>query len=453
MATTAPSTAVASPGAVMTVDWEARVDPNRLRQDRLARVRAALDRSEMGALLLFDMNNIRYTTATHIGNWARDKLFRCALVMRGSDPILWDIGSAARQHRMYAPWFGESSWRAGLSSWRGSIPQEVGVERGNAARISEILREHGLGDAPVGVDVAEIPVLRALEAQGLEIVDGHGFMQDVRMLKTADEIALLDHAAGMVDGVYEELYRYLRPGVRENQCVALVNRLLYEMGSEEVEAVNAISGERCSPHPHVFSDRLIRPWDTAYFDIIHAFNGYRTCYYRTLNVSGANAAQRDAYRRAREFMDNAIAELRVGASSADVVRHFPAAQEFGYASEEEAFGLQYCHGLGLSNWERPLMSRYHSLEHPVELQEGMVFAVETYWPTPDGSSAARIEEEVVITAAGPRVITRFPADQLYVTAAQYWTGFEFPTASAAPAGPVLQPSGAHSDGDGQAGSG
>jgi Xaa-Pro dipeptidase len=152
-------------------------------------------------------------------------------------------------------------------------------------------------------------------------------------------------------------------------------------------------------------------------------------------------------------MDNAIAELRVGASSADVVRHFPAAQEFGYASEEEAFGLQYCHGLGLSNWERPLMSRYHSLEHPVELQEGMVFAVETYWPTPDGGSAARIEEEVVITATGPRVITRFPADQLYVTAAQYWTGFEFPTASSAPAGPVLEPSGAHSDGDGQTGSG
>ncbi|HZD38239.1 MAG TPA: M24 family metallopeptidase [Actinomycetes bacterium] len=447
------TTAVASPGAVMTVDWEARVDPDRLRQDRLARVRAALDRSEMGALLLFDMNNIRYTTATHIGNWARDKLFRCTLVMRGSDPILWDIGSAARQHRMYAPWFGESSWRAGLSSWRGSIPEEVGVERGNAARVAGILREHGLGDDPVGVDVAEIPVLRALEAQGLEIVDGHGFMQDVRMLKTADEIALLDHAAGMVDGVYEELYRHLRPGVRENQCVALVNRLLYEMGSEEVEAVNAISGERCSPHPHVFSDRLIRPWDTAYFDIIHAFNGYRTCYYRTLNVSGANAAQRDAYRRAREFMDNAIGELRVGASSADVVRHFPAAQDFGYASEEEAFGLQYCHGLGLSNWERPLMSRYHSLEHPVELQEGMVFAVETYWPTPDGSSAARIEEEVVITANGPKVITRFPADQLYVTAAQYWTGFELPTASSAPAGPVLEPSGARSGGDGRAGSG
>jgi Xaa-Pro aminopeptidase len=195
--------------------------------------------------------------------------------------------------------------------------------------------------------------------------------------------------------------------------------------------VNYISGERCSPHPHVFSDRLIRPGDTAYFDIIHAFNGYRTCYYRTLNVGGVNAAQRAAYRRAREFMDGAISEIRPGASSADVVSHFPAATEFGFDTEEAAFGLQYCHGLGLSNWERPLMSRYHSFEHPVILQEGMVFAIETYWPTPDGTAAARIEEEVVVTPDGCRLLTRFPADQLYVAGTQYWTGVDLSAPSQA----------------------
>jgi Xaa-Pro aminopeptidase len=420
---------IASPGATQGVDWERRVDNDRLRQDRFAKVRDALDKSGLGALLLFDMNNIRYTTATHIGNWARDKFFRCALVMRGQDPILWDIGSAARTHQQYADWFGQDSWRSGLSSWRGAIPEDVGVEAGNARRLAGILREHGLAGEPVGVDVVELPVLRALEREGLTITDGHGFMQEIRSIKTPDEVALLDHAAGLVDGAYEELYRYLRPGIRENDCVALVNRYLYENGSDEVEAVNSISGERCSPHPHVFSDRLIRPGDTAYFDIIHAYNGYRTCYYRTLNVGNSNRAQREAYRRAREFMDNAIGEIRPGATSADVVRHFPAAQEFGFGSEEEAFGLQYCHGIGLSNWERPLMSRYHSFEHPVELKEGMVFALETYWPTPDGSAAARIEEEVVVTADGCELLTRFPADQLYVAGTQYWTGVDLPQVS------------------------
>ncbi|WP_214108488.1 M24 family metallopeptidase [Acrocarpospora catenulata] len=425
---------VASPGAVSGVDWERRVDFDRLRAERLAKARAELERSHLGALILFDMNNIRYVTATHIGNWARDKFFRCALLMRGQDPILWDIGSAARTHQMFAPWFGKDNWRAGLSTWRGAVPENVGIEAGNARRLANLLREHGLADEPVGVDVVELPVLRALEREGLRVEDGNSLMLDARSVKTADEIALLDHSAALVDGAYDELYRALRPGIRENDCVALVSRFLYENGSEEVEAVNSISGERCSPHPHVFSDRFIRPGDTAYFDIIHSYNGYRTCYYRTLNVGSANPAQRDAYKRAREYMDNAIAEVRPGASSADIVRHFPAAGEFGFATEEEAFGLQYCHGIGLGLWERPLMSRYHSLEHPIELVEGMVFAIETYWPTPDGSAAARIEEELVVTADGCRLLTRFPADQLYVAGTRYWAGVDLPATAANEAG-------------------
>lgn len=414
---------IASPGADRSVDWERRVDYDRLRNDRFAKVQAALETSDLGALILFDMNNIRYTTSTHIGNWARDKFFRCALVIRGHEPILWDIGSAAKTHQLYADWFSADAWRSGISSWRGSIPEEVGIEKGNAERIKGILEAYGLHNEPIGVDIVELPVLRALERTGLNIVDGHGFMQEVRMIKTNDEIALLDHAAALVDGAYDELYRFLRPGIRENDIVALVNNYLYANGSDEVEAVNSISGERCSPHPHVFSDRLLRPGDTAYFDIIHAYNGYHTCYYRCINVSSANAKQRGAYSRAREFMDGAISEIRPGASSADVVKHFPAAQEFGFENEEAAFGLQYCHGLGLSNWERPLMSRYHSFDHPIELETGMVFAVETYWPTPDGTAAARIEEEVVVTDNGCELLTRFPADQLYVAGTQYWNGF------------------------------
>jgi Xaa-Pro dipeptidase len=246
---------IASPGAVTGVDWEQRIDFGRLRASRIGKVQAALERSELGALILFDMNNIRYTTATHIGNWARDKFFRCALVMRGHDPILWDIGSAARTHKRHAPWYPERNWQAGISSWRGSIPEYVGVETGNAARLTGLISAAGLAGAPVGVDVVELPVLRALERAGLRIEDGHGLMQDVRCIKTPDEVALLDHAAALVDGAYDELYRFLHAGIRENDCVALVNNYLYENGSEEVEAVNSISGERCSPHPHVCSDR------------------------------------------------------------------------------------------------------------------------------------------------------------------------------------------------------
>ena len=90
-------------------------------------------------------------------------------------------------------------------------------------------------------------------------------------------------------------------------------------GKWHVDGVNAISGERCSPHPHVFTDRLLRPGDPAFFDIVPSFNGYRTCYYRTVAVGRASVAQRDAYTKCREIMDNAIDLVKPGATTADVV--------------------------------------------------------------------------------------------------------------------------------------
>jgi Xaa-Pro aminopeptidase len=244
---------------------------------------------------------------------------------------------------------------------------------------------------------------------------------EARRIKTGDEIRLLTQAASMVDAAYEELYRFLRPGVRENEAVGVVAKTLYDLGSEYVEGVNAISGERCSPHPHVFSDRLIRPGDPAFFDILHSFNGYRTCYYRTFAVGSASSAQRDAYTRAREYMDRAIALVKPGATTADIVKVWPTAQEFGFADEEAAFALQYGHGVGLSIWEKPIFSRLVSLDHPEELKEGMVFALETYWPSKDGWGAARIEEEVVVTADGCEVITKFPAEELLVAGRRYYS--------------------------------
>jgi len=186
------------------------------------------------------------------------------------------------------------------------------------------------------------------------------------------------------------------------------------MGSDQVEAINAVSGERCNPHPHNFSDRLIRPGDQAFFDIIQSYNGYRTCYYRTFGVGSATASQREAYRRAREWMDAAIATVKPGVGTDQVARVWPAATEFGFADEMAAFGLQFGHGLGLGLHERPIISRLKSLDNPVEIRPGMVFALETYCPASDGFSAARIEEEVVVTESGVEILTRFPAQALFV---------------------------------------
>jgi Xaa-Pro aminopeptidase len=404
----------------MSVDWEQRVDMDRLRRERLARAKQFLAESDMGALLCFDMNNIRYITATHIGTWAYDKLIRFTLLMRDAEPILWDFGSAARHHAIYCPWLdGDERSRAGVSTLRGAVE---GRAESVAEKIRVELEARGLLGEPVGVDMIELPVLFALQQAGITVVDGQALMQDVRKIKQQDEKTLLATACAMVDSAYDHLYRAMRPGFRENDCVALVNKVLFELGSEHVEGVNAISGERCAPHPHVFTDRMLRPGDPAYFDILHSYNGYRTCYYRTFAVGSASRALVDAYKRCREILDRAIAMIKPGVTTAEVVGTcFPKAEEFGFANEEAAFALQYGHGVGLSIWEKPIFSRLVSFDYPETIEEGMVFALETFWPSTDGWSAARIEEQLIVTATGSEVITRFPAEELLVTAGGQYT--------------------------------
>jgi Xaa-Pro aminopeptidase len=361
-------------------------------------------------------------TSTHIGTWAMDKLIRFALLPRGGEPVVWDFGSAARHHQLYNPWLdGPKRARAGISTLRGAFHPDAGIAEEVARKIYQELAGYGLENEPIGVDLVELPILFALQKAGLTVLDGQQTFLEARRIKTPDEISLLAQACSMVDAAYQNLYEFLRPGVRENECVGLVANTLYDLGSEYVEGVNAISGERCSPHPHVYSDRLIRPGDPAFFDILHSHMGYRTCYYRCFAVGSASPAMREAYVRCREYMDRAIALVRPGATTADIVAEWPTAQEFGFADEEAAFALQYGHGVGLSIWEKPIFSRLVSLDHPETLEEGMVFALETYWPAGDGWSAARIEEEVVVTADGCEVITKFPAEELLVAGRRYYT--------------------------------
>jgi len=396
----------------MAVDFELRVDFDRLRRYRLGRAKQALENSELGALLLFDVNNIRYVTSTKIGEWERDKLCRFALLPKGGEPILWDFGSAAVHHKLYTPWLLQEHCKAGVIGMRGTIPPAFGLMKHYAEEIASLLREAGVAKMPVGIDIVEPPMMFELEKAGLKIQDGQQVMLEAREIKNVDEIALLNRAAAMVDGVYQQIYEELKPGVREADIVANATRFLYQHGSDDVEAINAISGERCNPHPHNFTDRMIRPGDQAFFDVLQSFMGYRTCYYRTFNVGRATPVQHDAYTKAREWLDRAIELIKPGVSTDKVASVWPKCEEFGFSDELSAFGLQFGHGLGLALHERPIISRVISLSHPMEIKEGMVFALETYCPAKDGFSAARIEEEVVVTDKGCRVISLFPAEEL-----------------------------------------
>lgn len=395
----------------MATDFEVRVDFERLRRERTAKVEKAMAASDADALLLFDQNNIRYATNTWTGEWARDKLGRYAIVPRGAKPILFDFGSAVAAKKKYSPWIADRVFP--MSSWmRNSVPREAGFQDEFRDSLVRILKEHGLERARIGIDIIDFRVLEVLQSQGFTITDGQEIMLGARMVKTEDELQLLEGAASMVDAAYGEVVRHLRAGIRENELVGLVHEVLYRLGSDQVEVVNCISGPRCSPHPHNFTDRIIRPNEPVFMDLIHSFMGYRTCYYRTFHVGKASTAMNDAYKQCYDWLYASIDKVKVGNTTADVATVWPRAQEFGFESEAAAFALQFGHGIGLSHWEKPVFSRRVSMDNPIVLEENMVFALETYCAASDGSGAARIEEECIVTKNGPRIITRYPCDEL-----------------------------------------
>ena len=311
----------ASPGS-MNVDWEERVNPDRLRDVPLRPRQRRARRVRPRRVLLFDFNNIRYVTSTHIGEWARDKMTRYALQTRGGDPHIWDFGSAAKHHRLNCPWLrpGEHPRRDDRPARR-RRPGRRAVPARRPRDLRDPARPRASPDMPLGVDIVEPPMLAALEAEGITVRDGQQVMLDAREVKSIDEIMLLNTACAMVDGAYQLIAERLKPGrPRERARRRRHASFLFDLGSEHVDNINAVSGERCSPHPHVFSDRIIRPGDQAFFDIIQTFVGYKTCYYRTFVVGTASDAQRDAYKRAREWIDASIELMRPGVGTDQVAK-------------------------------------------------------------------------------------------------------------------------------------
>ncbi|WP_158737258.1 Xaa-Pro peptidase family protein [Alteribacillus sp. YIM 98480] len=393
---------------LMGVDFEDRVNYERLRNERLEKAREQLKVYNLGAFLCYDFDNIRYITGTHIGEWARNKMTRYTILPENGSPQLYDPATPAK--KISSPWIADSV-HPSVGSMRGAVPSEHGNVENIASEVKQTLQEFGVENKSVGVDIMDIPLIRALENEGIEVVDGQQAMLDARMIKTQDEIELLKTAAAMVDATYGEIARAIKPGVRENDLVSIANKELYAMGSDLVECVNSVSGSRGQPHPHVFSDRMIRPGDMVYLDIMHSFNGYRTCYYRTFVCGQPTKAQEEAYEKAYKWLRASIEAVKPGATSSDIAKCWPPAEEIGLKDEKEAYLLQFGHGIGMSIWEKPVFSRLF-MDKPFEIKEGMVFALETYCPSADGNGGARIEDEVVVTKDGCEVITKFPSNEL-----------------------------------------
>jgi Xaa-Pro dipeptidase len=245
---------------------------------------------------------------------------------------------------------------------------------------------------------------------GYNIADGQGVMQYARSIKNEDEIMCLKHGAAIVDGAFHKIAQTIAPGIKENDLQAVAAYEMHRLGAQWVHNVQVTTGNRTHPHPHLSSDRLIQPGDMIFMDIVMMYNGYHTCVYRCFCCGKPSQKQKDIHQRCLDYQLAGIDAVKPGLTSADVCTVWPDAKTMGAKSEHEVFGLQYGHGLGVGLWEFPIISRAYSLEHPVEIKPGMVFALETYAGV--GYDGVRLEDEVVVTETGVEVITKFPTDEL-----------------------------------------
>ena len=398
----------------MATDVERRIDFDAMRAYKLRRAREQMEGYDLGALLCMDQDNVRYITSTHLAEWTRGKYFRWCLLPREGDPYLFEVGTAAVVKRELCPWLKPENIRVSTPWNRGANvkPVNVSLAREAVAEIKAILQEHGVADMPIGIDETDMYLLEALKDAGFKVVNAYDPMFDARLVKSPDELKIIELSASLVDGVYAHIVDFIRPGVRENEVVGKIAGWLIEHGVDRISGINCVSGPRSNPHPHDYSDRMIRPGDLVFIDIMSHYLGYATCYYRTFAVTQATQRQRDVYQRALDWLQDSIEVVKPGITTADIAAQWPSAKELGYEDEKSAFALAVGHGIGLSHHEKPWISRMYSLDHPVPVQTGMHFALETFYG--EGGDGARIESQIIVTEDGHKVITKWPCEQLMV---------------------------------------
>jgi Xaa-Pro aminopeptidase len=404
---------------IVGVDWQQRINWDRLRTYRLNRARERMREHGLGALLLMYDENIRYVTSTLTPGWNRLKPgLRYALLCEGAEPVLYEQGDIGFHIQRHSPWIPRENVRYSYAWIKGAAGPASGqqVKKFTDSIVRE-LKNYDVFDRPLGIDFIDINMLRAFQDAGVQWTDGMTPMMEARAIKNEDEQECLRIVGAIGDAAHWETMRFLRPGLTENQVTAHIMEYLYGVpGMEDVEDVIVSSGPNTWPNWRNFSDRIIKPGDIVFMDLAAlTWNGYKSCYYRTYCVGKQpTQEQKDIYATALKWLYDSINAVKPGATTRDIALQWPSAREaWGYEEEDQAAANLWGHGLGLAQYDQPVISRIWSLDHPLEIRPGMVFALETQhgkmfeW-------GVRIEEMLIVHDDRTEIISNFPVEQITV---------------------------------------
>lgn len=399
------------------MDWQERINWPRMREYRLARAREAMRRHGLGAILCMYDENVRYITSTLTPGWNRLKPgLRYALLVEGKEPYLFEQGDIGIHVERHSPWIPKEHVRHSFSWIKGAAgpASQAQVEKFVKALL-EALEEGGVRNQPLGVDFIDINMIRAFEKIGVTWTDGMTPMMEARSVKNTDEQEAMRIVGAIGDALHYEYSKFLKPGLTENQVTAFGMKYLFDFaGMEDVEDIIVSSGPNAWPNWRNFSDRIIRPGEIVIIDLAAlTWNGFKSCYYRTYCVGGKPTAEhKEYYDIALKWLYDSIDAVRPGATTKDIAERWPSAQEiWGYEDEDCAAANLWGHGLGLAQYDMPVISRIWSLDYPQTIEPGMVFALETQHGKTH-QFGVRIEEMLIVHDDGPELISTFPVRQI-----------------------------------------
>ncbi|MGI9538388.1 MAG: M24 family metallopeptidase [Desulfocapsaceae bacterium] len=386
------------------VDWQYRVDYERLRQDRLARTREQLEAYDLGALVLYAGANIRYVCGSYQGNWKYNINIRYLVLPRDGEPVFFETaGSDMHCARIDLPWLEDNIRPAITWQWaEGAVPH---MAQRMVESVLEVLKENGVEKEKIGIDNLDMPSLQAFKDAGVNIVNGWPAMSSARVVKTVDEIELLKQASSIGDAAMWKIkHEWLKPGVTERQIEAKVHEFMLSAGCEIIYDIIVASGGNTSPYRRWATDKLIRQGDLVIIDINAVGpSGYFIDFVRCIKCDGKlTQEQIGLYREVYDSMYAGLEQLRPGNTTADVAKCFPEYDDDKYGTVTLQ---QFAHSIGLTLYEGMWISRAYSLDYPAELKENMYFAIETFAGHPGLEQTCRLEENVLVTADGPVVFT------------------------------------------------
>jgi Xaa-Pro aminopeptidase/Xaa-Pro dipeptidase len=394
-----------------SVGYEQRVDIAALRNKRIAKAEAQRRAAGLDALLVFKDENCRYLTDLRPQLIAgKSTALNGALLVEGREPILFCSGGERDRVDRTMPWIKEAH----------TIPivEEKALIDGLVKDIlGPVLRKHGLVDAKIGLDEANMVFAKALASHfpKLNVEDGDTPMQSARRIKLAEEIELLEEATALADAVTASATAAVANGVRECDVAGEAMRTLFRLGGEYAHVMTPFvaSGENMAPPHRICSDKLIRHGDIVFIDIGACWNGYFGDVARAVICGKPSDEQRRIYSAVYHGLQAGIAEMRPGRTNKDAADALiRAADKFGLGGR--FLSLFIGHGVGIGANEPPYIGETLPGAPTYEFEAGMVFAVEPLiWVEGvRGGGGARLEEMVLVTEGAPHVMSRAPFDEL-----------------------------------------